>query len=68
MKPEDLKSDRVLRGPIFSEAVRVIVTAALGDAVKVVGPRLQSARVIEGKPAKEQAENEPRPNMGLSPA
>jgi hypothetical protein len=33
MKAEDLQANRVLRGPIFSEPVQVIVTAPLGDAV-----------------------------------
>jgi hypothetical protein len=41
MKAEDLKGDRVLRGPIFSEPVKVIVTAPMGDAVKGVGRGLQ---------------------------
>jgi hypothetical protein len=47
MKAEDLNGNRVLRGPIFSEPAQVILTAPLGDAVKVVGRGLQSGKIVE---------------------
>jgi hypothetical protein len=47
MTSADLKSGKVLRGPIFSEPVQVIVLAPMGDAVKVVGRGLLSGKVVD---------------------
>ena len=47
MKAEDLKPNKILRGPIFSEPVQVILFTSMGDAVKVVGRGLLSGKVVD---------------------
>ncbi len=47
MKVERLKPTKILRGPIFSEPVEVIVTVPMGDAVKLVGRGVQSSKVVD---------------------
>ena len=47
MKAEDLKSDKILHGPIFPEPVQVIVSIPMGDAVKLVGKGLNTSKVYE---------------------
>ena len=32
----DLKPNKILRGPIFSEPVQIIVATAIGDGVKII--------------------------------
>jgi superfamily II DNA or RNA helicase len=47
MKADDLKPNKILRGPIFSEPVQIIVATPIGDGVKVVGRGLQSGLVVD---------------------
>ena len=47
MKAEDLKPNKILRGPIFSEPVQVILFTYMGDAVKVIGRGLLSGKVVD---------------------
>src|SRR5437762_8622910 len=47
MKLDDLKANKVLRGPIFPEPVQVIVAIPMGDAVKLVAKGLNTSRVYE---------------------
>jgi len=47
MTVDQLKPNKVLRGPIFPEPVQVIVTIPMGDAVKLVAKGLNSSRVYE---------------------
>jgi superfamily II DNA or RNA helicase len=44
---EELKPNKVLRGPIFPEPVQVIVTLPMGDAVKLIAKGLNTSRVYE---------------------
>jgi hypothetical protein len=37
MKPDELRPNKILRGPLFPEPVQVIVTVPMGDGVKLVG-------------------------------
>jgi hypothetical protein len=37
MRTANLKLGKVLRGPIFSEPVQIIVAPPLGDGMKVIG-------------------------------
>jgi superfamily II DNA or RNA helicase len=46
MKADDLKPNKILRGPMFSEPVQVIVVTPIGDGVKIVGHGLQSGKVV----------------------
>jgi hypothetical protein len=46
----ELKPNRILRGPVFSEPVEVIVTVAMGAAVKLVGRGVQSGEVVDRHP------------------
>ena len=47
MKAEDLKSNKILRGPIFPEPVQVILCIPMGDAVKIIAKGVNSSRVYE---------------------
>jgi hypothetical protein len=47
MKLDDLKANKILRGPIFPEPVQVIVTIPMGDAVKLVGKGINTGKVYE---------------------
>jgi len=47
MNAEDLKPNKVLRGPIFSEPVQILVSTPLGDAIKVIGRGLHSGKVVD---------------------
>ncbi|MGI8601815.1 MAG: helicase-related protein [Verrucomicrobiales bacterium] len=47
MTLDQLKPNKILRGPIFPEAVQVIVTIPMGDAVKVVAKGLNTSRLYE---------------------
>jgi superfamily II DNA or RNA helicase len=47
MTVEQLKPNKVLRGPIFPEPVQVIVTIPMGNSVKLVGKGVNSGRVYE---------------------
>lgn len=44
---EKLKSNVIVRGPIFSEPVQVIVTLPMGDSIKLVGKGLKTGQVHE---------------------
>jgi hypothetical protein len=41
----DLKPNMILRGPIFSEPVQVIVAIPMGDSVKLIGKGLRTGQV-----------------------
>ena len=47
MKAEDLKPNKILRGPIFPEPVQIIVCIPMGDAVKLVGKGVNTSKVYE---------------------
>ena len=47
MKAEDLKPNKILRGPIFPEPVQIIVCIPMGDAVKLIAKGLNTSRVYE---------------------
>src|SRR5438093_11507514 len=47
MTIDQLKPNKVLHGPIFPEAVQVIVTIPMGDAVKLIAKALNTSRVYE---------------------
>ena len=47
MTIDQLKPNKVLRGPIFPEPVQVIVTIPMGDAVKIVAKGVNTSRVYE---------------------
>jgi superfamily II DNA or RNA helicase len=47
MNIDQLKPNKVLRGPIFPEPVQVIVVIPMGDAVKLVGKGVNTSRVYE---------------------
>jgi superfamily II DNA or RNA helicase len=44
---EKLKLNVIVRGPIFSEPVQVIVTLPMGDSIKLVGKGLKTGQVHE---------------------
>jgi hypothetical protein len=46
MRTANLKLGKVLRGPIFSEPVQIIVAPPLGDGMKVIGHGLQSGKMV----------------------
>src|SRR2546428_6635015 len=47
MTIDQLKADKILRGPIFPEPVQVIVVIPMGDAVKLIAKGLNTSRVYE---------------------
>src|SRR5213083_3099487 len=47
MTIDQLKANKILHGPIFPEAVQVIVTIPMGDAVKLIAKGLNTSRVYE---------------------
>jgi superfamily II DNA or RNA helicase len=47
MKAEDLKPNKILRGPIFPEPVQIIICIPMGDAVKLVGKGVNTSKVYE---------------------
>jgi hypothetical protein len=47
MKAEDLKPDKILRRPIFSESVPIIACIPMGDAMKLVAEGLNTSRACE---------------------
>ena len=47
MKSEDLKPNKILRGPLFPEPVQVLVATPMGPAVKLIGKGLQTNKVFE---------------------
>jgi len=47
MTRDQLKPNKVLRGPLFAEPVEVLVTVPMGDAVKLIGRGLQSGKAID---------------------
>jgi len=47
MTIDQLKANKILRGPIFPEPVQGIVTIPMSDAVKLVAKGLNTSRVYE---------------------
>jgi superfamily II DNA or RNA helicase len=47
MTADQLKPDKIVRGPVFPESVQVIVTIPMGDAVKLIAKGLSTSRVYE---------------------
>ena len=47
MKSEDLKPNKILRGPLFPEPVQVLIASPMGTAVKLIGKPKPSA--LEGE-------------------
>src|SRR5215210_2326042 len=47
MTIDQLKPNKILRGPIFPEPVQIIVTIPMGDAVKIVAKGVNTSRVYE---------------------
>jgi superfamily II DNA or RNA helicase len=44
---EELKPNKILRGPLFPEPVQVLVATPMGAAVKLIGKGLNSSKVFE---------------------
>ena len=44
---DQLKPNKILRGPVFAEPVEVIVTMPMGGAVKLVGRGVQTGKVVD---------------------
>jgi hypothetical protein len=47
MRPEELKPNITLYGPLFPEPVRVIITLSMGSSVKLVGKGVRSNAIYE---------------------
>ena len=47
MKAEDLKPNKILRGPIFPEPVQIIISIPMGDEVKLVRKGINTSKVYE---------------------
>src|SRR5512137_1418784 len=47
MTLDQLKPNKILRGPLFAEPVEVIVTVPMGAAVKLVGRGIQTGKVVD---------------------
>lgn len=47
MTLDQLRPNKILRGPLFAEPVQVIVTTPMANAVKLVGRGLQSGKVVD---------------------
>lgn len=47
MKPEQLKQNVIVHGPLFPEPVQIIVAVPMGTSVKLVGKGVQSNQVYE---------------------
>ncbi|MCX6632991.1 MAG: SNF2-related protein, partial [Candidatus Solibacter sp.] len=47
MTLEQLKPNKVLRGPLFAEPVEVIMTVPMGGAVKLIGRGVQTGKVVD---------------------
>ena len=44
---DQLKPNKILRGPVFAEPVEVIVTVPMGVAVKLVVRGVQTGKVVD---------------------
>lgn len=47
MKAEDLKPNKILRGPLFPEPVQVIVIVPMGSSIKLIGKGQNTKTVYE---------------------
>ena len=47
MTLDQLKPNKILRGPLFAEPVQVIVTVPMAGAVKLVGRGIQTGKVVD---------------------
>ena len=47
MTLDQLKPNKILRGPLFAEPVEVIVTVPMGTTVKLVGRGVQTGKVVD---------------------
>jgi hypothetical protein len=47
VKPDDLRPDKILRGPLFPEPVQVIVTMPIWAGVELIGKGLQTGKVVD---------------------
>src|SRR5438093_11731856 len=47
MRPDELRPNVTVRGPLFPEPVQIIVAVPMGTSVKLIGKGLQSSRVYE---------------------
>ena len=47
MTSDQLKPNKILRGPIFLEPVEVLVTVPMGDAVNLLGRGVQTEKVVD---------------------
>ena len=45
MKSEDLKPNKILRGPLFPEPVQVLIATPMGTAVKLIGKPVKFSAV-----------------------
>ena len=54
MKAEELKANKILRGPIFPEPVQIISSIPMADAVKLVGEGINTGQVYESVLTPEQ--------------
>jgi len=47
MRAEDLKPNKILRGPLFPEPVQVIIAVPMGASIKLVGKGQNTKTVYE---------------------
>ena len=47
MKSEDLKPNKILRGPLFPEPVQVLIATPMGSAIKLIGKGLNTSKVFD---------------------
>ena len=47
MKSEDLKPNKILRGPLFPEPVQVLIATPMGTAVKLIGKGLNTSKLFD---------------------
>src|ERR1035438_1348967 len=47
VKSEDLKPNKILRGPLFPEPVQVLIATPMGPAVKLIGKGLNTSKLFD---------------------
>jgi hypothetical protein len=47
VKSEDLKPNKILRGPLFPEPVQVLIATPMGTAVKLIGKGLNTSKLFD---------------------
>jgi len=47
MRPDQLKPNVILRGPLFPEPVRVLTTLPMGQSIKLIATGLKSGQTYQ---------------------